>query len=138
MDIQSAKQALESTLNSTAFSTDSLYGILIIVVIAYLIIGGIRRVTNSIGSVIGFMLFLEIAHVCAFSTSLGTMFPSLQELFKYDVFTALAQLCVGTPIADFLLYLGAFLNEVMQTVVDKVLFFMNMFVNYARSQNIAP
>ena len=50
MDVESVKQALEGTLNSSVLSTDSLYGILIIIVVAYLVIRGIRKVTSSIGS----------------------------------------------------------------------------------------
>lgn len=130
MDVESVKQALEGTLNSSVLSTDSLYGILIIIVVAYLVIRGIRKVT-SIGSVIGFILFLEIAHILAFNTSLGEVAPVAKEIFKYDVFTALAQLFVGTPIADALLYTQAWLNTVMMTVVAWVMKFLSAWSGYA-------
>lgn len=133
MNVESVKQMLESTLNSSAFSTDSLYGLLIILVVAYLVVRGIRKVTSSIGSILGFILFLEIAHILAFNSSLGQWAPITQEIFKYDVFTALAQLCVGTPIADALLYLQAWLNTVMATVVDWVMYFINSWNGYAVS-----
>lgn len=132
MDVESVKQALEGTLNSSVLSTDSLYGILIIIVVAYLVIRGIRKVTSSIGSVIGFILFLEIAHILAFNTSLGEVAPVAKEIFKYDVFTALAQLFVGTPIADALLYTQAWLNTVMMTVVAWVMKFLSAWSGYAR------
>ena len=135
MDIQSMKDALEGTLNSTALSTDSIYGILIIIVIAYLIIRGIRHVTSSIGSIVGFVLFLEICHILAFNTSVGTWFPAAQDIFKYDVFTALAQLCVGTPVADFLLWTQAWLNTVCLTVVKYVMYFMQQWTNYAKTSS---
>lgn len=130
MDVESVKQALEGTLNSSILSTDSLYGILIIIVVAYLVVRGIRKVTSSIGSVIGFILFLEIAHILAFNTSLGDMVPIAKEIFKYDVFTALAQLFVGTPVADALLYIQAWLNTVMMTVVAWVMKLLPMFLEY--------
>lgn len=130
MDVESVKQALEGTLNSSILSTDSLYGILIIIVVAYLVVRGIRKVTSSIGSVIGFILFLEIAHILAFNTSLGDIVPIAKEIFKYDVFTALAQLFVGTPVADALLYIQAWLNTVMMTVVAWVMKLLPMFLEY--------
>lgn len=131
MDVESVKQMLEGTLNASAVSPDSLYGLLIVIVVAYLVVRGIRKVTSSVGSVIGFILFLEVAHILAFNTVVGQWAPIAQEIFKYDVFTAIAQLFVGTPVADFLLYTQAWLNTVMLTVVDRVLEFINAWNTYA-------
>lgn len=118
--VNEIKDALEATLNSQSLSGDSIYGIVIIAVICLLVYKGIKSVTNSLGSIIGFILLLEVGHVCAFSTTLGAQAPILQAIFKYDVLTALAQLCVGTPVSQFLLYVQAWMNAVMQRVVDVV------------------
>lgn len=118
MNVGDVKAALEATLSSEVLTPDSLYGLVIIAVIAWLVVRGVKHVTNSLGSIIGFILFLEIGHVCAFNTTIGASAPVLQTIFKYDVLTALAQLCVGTPVATFLLYVQAWMNAIMQRVVD--------------------
>lgn len=118
--VQSVKETLEQTLNPSVLSTDSLHGLLIIVVISLLVWYGIKHTTRSIVSILSFILLIEIGHVVAYSTSVGESAPILKEIFKYDVFTALAQLCVGTKVASVLLYMQAWLNTVMQTVVDYV------------------
>lgn len=134
--VSELKDALEATLNSEILSPDSIYGLVIIAVIAFLVVRGIKKVTNSIGSIIGFVLLLEIGHVCAFNTTLGAQAPILQTIFKYDVFTALAQLCVGTPVASFLLYIQAWLNAVMQRVVESVAAVGQFIMNYIESTGV--
>lgn len=130
------KTALEATLNSEIMSPDSLYGIIIVLIIGWLVVRGIKNVTNSIGSILAFILFLEIGHVCAFSTTLGTQAPILQTIFKYDVLTALAQLCVGTKISEFLIYIQAWMNAVMQRVVDTVGEVAKLVMQYIESSGV--
>ena len=125
VDVDSIKQALENTLNGNILSTDSIYGILIIVGIAWLVYRGIKKATSSLSSILGFILLLEIGHIVAFSTALGSDIPLLQQIFKYDVLTALAQLCVGTKVSDFLLYVQAYLTGVLQLVLGKIAWLFN-------------
>lgn len=134
--VNEAKQALEATLNSEVWTPDAIYGIIIILVIGWLVVRGIKNVTNSLGSIIGFILFLEVGHVCAFSTTLGAQAPILQTIFKYDVLTALAQLCVGTPVSQFLLYVQAWMNGVMQQVVDTVGQLGKLAMDYIESSGV--
>ena len=133
MSVEGVKGVLEGTLNESVLTPNSIYGIVIIVVIAYLIIHGIRKVTSSIGSIIGFILLIEIGHIAAFYSSVGIWAPVLKEIFKYDVFTALAQLCVGTPIADALLYTQAWLIAVMDRVVSFITSILGVWTGYARN-----
>lgn len=133
MSVEGIKGVLENTLSDSVLTPNSIYGIVIIVVIAYLIIHGIRKVTSSIGSIIGFILLIEIGHIAAFYSSVGVWAPVLKEIFKYDVFTALAQLCVGTPIADALLYTQAWLIAVMERVVTFVTSILGMWTKYAHN-----
>lgn len=118
--VTTVKETLQETLNPTVLSTDSLHGLLIIGVIAFLVYWGIKHATRSIGSILAFVLLIEIGHVVAFNTTVGELAPITKTIFKYDVFTALAQLFVGTKIADVLLYIQAWLNSVMQAVVNGV------------------
>lgn len=130
------KTALEATLSSDVMTPDSIYGLIIVAVIAWLVVRGVKHVTNSIGSIVGFILFLEIGHVCAFNTTLGAQAPVLQTIFKYDVLTALAQLCVGTPVSQFLLYVQAWMNSVMQRVVETVAEVMKLAMGYIESTGV--
>ena len=130
-DVDAIKNALENTLNGTVLSLDSIYGIIIVVAIAFLVYKAIKKATSSVMSIIGFILLLEIGHICAFNTSLGVSFPTLQTIFKYDVLTALAQLCVGTKVADVLLYIQAYLNGTMALVVEKVSWLLDSFLRAA-------
>ena len=133
MSVENLKGVLEGTLNDSVLTPNSIYGIVILVVIVYLIIHGIRKVTSSIGSIISFILLIEIGHICAFYSSLGVWVPVLRDIFKYDVFTALAQLCIGTPIADALLYTQAWLIAVMDKVVTFISSILNAWTGYVKT-----
>lgn len=129
-EIEALKDSLKTTLNPSAWTTDSLYGILIIVLIAWIIIKFAKSVTKSIGSILCLILFLEIGHLLAFNSSLGSEYPILKEIFKYDVFTALAQLCVGTKLSDFLLSAQAWLIKVIDKVAGFVVQLVGMGTNF--------
>jgi hypothetical protein len=120
-EVGNLANTLKETLNSSALTTDSLYGIIILVLIAWIIIKFAKNVTRSIGSIIGLILVLEIGHILAFQSTVGTEYPILKEIFKYDVLTAIAQLFVGTKFGDFLLSAQAWLIQ----VIDKVAAFVN-------------
>ena len=78
-------------------------------------------------------MLIEIGHIAAFYSSVGIWAPVLKEIFKYDVFTALAQLCVGTPLADALLYTQAWLIAVMDRVVSFITSILGIWTGYARN-----
>lgn len=125
-EVEKLKETLQNTLNSSAWSSDSLYGIIILVLIGWLVIKFARNVTRSIGSIIGLIIFLEVGHMLAFNSSIGTDYPILKEIFKYDVLTAIAQLFVGTKVGDFLLSAQAWLAQ----VVDRVAGFIGNALNW--------
>lgn len=126
MSVESVKQGLEQTLNQSVFSGDSVYGILIVILIVFLLIRSIHKMTNFVLSLCGFLLLLQVMHWVSMNTSVGTWAPVLQSVFKYDVFTALAQLFVGTPVADGLLWLQAWLNTVLAAVAGWVLYLVQL------------
>ena len=135
MSVEQVKSTLESTLNPEILTMDSIYGILIVIGIVWLIIRGFKKVTSSFGSIIGFILFLYFAYILAFNTDMGIWFPTLKTIFKYDVLTALAQLCVGTPVANVLLYIQAWLNTVMLTVMDRIIHWIIPFFHELMHMN---
>lgn len=126
MSVESVKQGLEQTLNQSVFSGDSVYGILIVILIVFLLIRSIHKMTNFVLSLCGFLLLLQVMHWVSMNTPVGTWAPVLQSVFKYDVFTALAQLFVGTPVADGLLWLQAWLNTVLAAVAGWVLYLVQL------------
>lgn len=126
MSVESVKQGLEQTLNQSVFSGDSVYGILIVILIVFLLIRSIHKMTNFVLSLCGFLLLLQVMHWVSMNTLVGTWVPVLQSVFKYDVFTALAQLFVGTPVADGLLWLQAWLNTVLAAVASWVLYLVQL------------
>lgn len=116
MNVADVKDKIESTLNSSALSWDSVYGIIIILILGIAIYRGVRRTLSSPIRVLGLIFLLEVGHILAFSTSLGTDVPVLRVIFKYDVLTAIAQLFVGTKIGDGLLWVQAWINAVVMRV----------------------
>ena len=112
-------------MNSSTWSSDSLYGVIILLLIGWILIKFAKNVTRSIGSIIGLIIILEVGHMLAFNSSIGTDYPILQEIFKYDVLTALAKLFAGTRIGEFLLSARAWLSQ----VIDKVAGFLSNVVN---------
>jgi uncharacterized protein YhhL (DUF1145 family) len=128
-EVENLANTLKTTLNSSALTTDSLYGIIILVLIVWIVIKFAKNVTRSIGSIIGLILVLEVGHILAFQSTVGNDYPILKEIFKYDVLTAIAQLFVGTKFGDFLLSAQAWLIQVM----NKVASFINDLLLYGIS-----
>lgn len=112
MSVSDVKNSIESSLNQSPFTPDSIYGIVILIILGIAIYRGVKKTLSSPIRVIGLIFLLEIGHILAFSTSLGTSWPFMKVIFKYDVLTAVAQLFVGTKVADGLLWVQAWLNAV--------------------------
>ena len=129
-DVGEVKQGLESTLNDTIFSIDSIYGIVIILFIVWCVWRMLRHAAGSPFRIIGFLLLLQIGHVVAFNVNVGNATHVLQTIFKYDVLTALAQLCVGTRVADVLLYVQAWLNAVVGGAISIVVELFNRIMSW--------
>ena len=68
----------------------------------------------------------------AYNTGLGNEFPFLKTVFKYDVFTAVAQLFVGTKIADVLLWLQAVINTLAIRVWSVVSYYCGFVFDWLR------
>lgn len=110
---------LKDGLEPTVLSWKSVYGIVVLL----LFVIGVALCFRSVGYaafLLGTFAFLQIGHVVACSTQVGADLPFLQALFRYDVFAALAQLCVGTGLSDALLWLQAYLNFAVGTAVGLV------------------
>lgn len=110
---------LSESLNPKILSLDSIYGIVMLLLFILGVVFCCRSI-KYLFVLVGTFVFLQLGHVIACSTQIGMDLPFLQVLFKYDVFTALAQLCVGTPLGDGLLWLQAYLNSIVGSAIGLI------------------
>ncbi len=108
---------LQDELNPSVFTWNSVEGVLLILFLAGLGLCFANKLRKFLMT--GFMLvvFIELCHIFAMS-SVGSNIPVLQTIFAYDVIQSLAQLCVGTPLCTFFLYLQAFLNNTFGQAIE--------------------
>lgn len=99
---------LKSWLNPTAFSWSSIEGIIVLILMFLLIRGFFLHPFKYALRIIIILLLVHIGFVLGF-TPLNDIIP-FRTIFKYDVLSAPAQLFVGTPIADWILKLDAFVK----------------------------
>lgn len=122
------KQEIEGTLSQTPLSPDSLYGLLMILILVGIGVLFCKKILRAISFGIGFLLLLQVLHVIAFLTPFGESYPVMQTLFKYEPAVALAQMFVGTPICDGLLWLQVFLNRTIGVAFTVVFHYGGMAV----------
>ena len=111
------KDEFANTLNSSAFTSDSIEGWIIILVTLFLIYELSHKAVKFTGWLIGLIFFFQIGHWLSF-TGLNDIIP-LDVVFKYDVLTAVAQCFVGTRICDWLLYANSFIHIVCNGLWEK-------------------
>lgn len=120
-------EQLTKMLSDSPFTVNSLYGLLILAIIVCLVIKLFHNIGKCIRFVLSFLILWELMHVIVTRTELGAWIPFLGNLFKFDVLTAFAQMCVGTPVATGLLWLQTYLNTVVggafSTIVHAIVVF---------------
>lgn len=114
--IVSIKDRLMESLNPSAFSLNSIPGIICVILIITLIYGLYKKATKAVSWFLSILLVYE-AFYCLSLTGFNDLVP-LSKVFKYDVLTAIAQLFVGTPICTGLLYVVAFISALMSKIWD--------------------
>lgn len=107
---QSIKDELMSLLNPSAFTIDSLEGILLIGLIIYMIYHMTKKTKRIIKFCLEIMLALQIGYWLSF-TSINNII-NLRSIFKYDIITAIAQVFVETKLCDILISLNAVIKTV--------------------------
>ena len=98
-------------LNPSALSFDSLEGVIIIVAIAFIVWCIARKFIKFVWWSIGLIFFIQIMYVIG-KSPVNDIIP-IGSVFKYDIFTAIAQLFVGTKFSDGLLWFGNWLSNLM-------------------------
>lgn len=104
------RDELMNMLNPSAFTTDSIEGLLLIGLIVYMIYHMTKKTKRIIKFCLEVMLALQIGYWLSF-TSLNNLID-LKSIFKYDIITAIAQVFVGTKICDMLIDLNAIIKTI--------------------------
>ena len=125
---------LKQSLNDSAFSIDSIYGILFLILAIFVTVKICKSLRQSVMWWIGLILFLEIMHVLAFETVLGSWVPVIQVIFKYDVLTMFAQWCVGTKVSEFLLLLQAYISTIIGGTFATIFHWFELLFSFMFSQ----
>ena len=108
--IISMKNDLMGLINPSAFTSDSVEGVIIILLFLFLVYEVSHKAIHFAGWLCGLIFMFQVGHWLSF-TGLNRMIP-LNTIFKYDVLTAIAQCFVGTKVCDGLLYANAFIRTV--------------------------
>lgn len=114
-------EQLAEELNPHWFSSETLQGLLILLVVVGLVVCVIRGLTKLAMSGIMFLLLIQMLHIFGQSHLGMQIAPWMSSWFQYDVLQSLAQVFVGTPVAKYILYVQAFLNETFGVALDAVL-----------------
>lgn len=129
-----SKEQLLNTLTDSPFTWNSVYGVLVILFLVGLVFMAVKKVGHAVLWGFSVMLFVQIMHIIAFSPEVTAVVPEvipiLQTIFKYEPITALAQLCVGTKLSEWLVMLQVFLNRTIGEAVEVVLIYGTMVVQH--------
>lgn len=104
IDISKAQEIM----NPTVWSTASIEGIIILVLIVFAIYKLFHRAYKFAWWCIGAIFMIQILYLLGLS-SVNDVIP-LHSIFKYDIGTSIAQLFVGTKIAPWILYINEMLK----------------------------
>lgn len=109
--IETCKTQLEAILNGSAFTTDSIEGWLCIILALFLIYNITQKLGDFIGWCIGGIVLIQVGYWLSF-TGINDFVP-LSDIFKYDIFAAVAQCFAGTKLCDWILYADAFMHSLL-------------------------
>ncbi len=96
---------LSKTLDDTVTSVNSIEGVIVLLLIAFIIYSVVEKSFQFLKFSVGVLLIIEIGYVLSI-TGFNGLLP-FNRVFKYDVLTSLAQLCVGTKVSNVLLTIDA-------------------------------
>lgn len=118
ISIAGIKQALEQLLNKHPISADSIEGWILIFLIAFIVWNIYRKALKFVGWSCAVIFFMQVCYFLGM-TSFNEILP-LNAIFKYDVLTAIAQTCVGTPVCNILLQINATIQYVCINMWDTI------------------
>lgn len=110
----SIKDEFTVLLNSSAFTTDSIEGWIIIILCIWLAYEISQKAVKVVGWLVSVIFLFQVCHWLSF-TSLNDIIP-LSNWFQYDLLTAVAQCFVGTKLCDILLWANAYIHTICSSL----------------------
>ena len=108
---------MKELLNPKILTPDSIQGVIVLCMTLYVIFRLTKHIRDGLIWSLCLIILCQIGHVVFTMTVVGDAVPFLKELFKYDVLTSIAQLCVGTKLCDILLWMQAWINWLFTNIV---------------------
>lgn len=118
VSIDGIKQYLQDLLNAHPISTDSIEGWILIFLIAFIAWNLYRKALKFAGWSCAVILLIQVGYFLSL-THVNDFIP-LSTIFKFDVLTAIAQTCVGTPLCDILLSINATIQYICINAWDTI------------------
>lgn len=116
-------------LNPKILSPDSIQGLITLLLIIYIVSRFVNKLFDAFRWSLGLILLMQIGHIIS-EAGLKNMVPFMGQLFKYDVLQSIAQLCVGTKLCEWILYLHWFLSATYTKAFAVVMMLWNLCVKY--------
>jgi hypothetical protein len=128
----------EPILNSNIFSFDSTEGIVIIVLLAFAVWCFAKKFLSFAWWCLGLILFFQVMYVIG-KTPINDVLP-VANIFKYDVFSAIGQLCPNTKLASALTWLGTAMSNIFLHVSGYVVGGLKVVFGFAEKffESIKP
>ena len=114
----SLKDEFASLLNSSAFSSDSIEGWIIMLLFGFIVYEFSQKAVKFAAWAICVIFMFQVFYWLSL-TGMNDVIP-LGRFFKYDVMTAVAQCFVGTKICDVILWANAFIHMVCSRMWELV------------------
>jgi len=108
-------------MNPSVWSTQSIEGLIIMILIVLLIYKFVRKAYKFAAWCIGAIFLIQITYVLG-GTAIGQYIP-LRRIVPYDILQSIAQLCVGTKLSYALLWIDELFIRSFDTFADAMISF---------------
>ena len=129
--IELAKHQLENLLNPSALTLDSVEGVLVLILILFMLHSFSEKMFKVASWCFAGILIIQIGYYLSF-TGLNEYIP-FSSIFKYDIMTSLAQLCVGTKLSDIILYASAVLQTILNAAAKYLSEWLGIIIDYLKT-----
>ena len=129
--INAFKDELMCLLNTKAFSTDSIEGWIIILLLGFIAWNIYRKALDFVCWSAAVILLFQVFYYLG-KTGFNDIIP-LATVFKYDVLTSLAQCFAGTIICDVILWINAAIHTICASLWTTICEYWNSFVHWYKN-----
>lgn len=123
---------LQKELNPDWFSKDTIRGFIILMAVIGVMVCVAKKLTHFVTTGVMLLVLFQICHVFGTSELGMRVVPWMQTIFPHDILQSIAQVFVNTPIATWILYVQAFLNQTFGLAFEAVLVIWKIVKPYFR------